>query len=140
MQESFINQLFSIKIGTLIAGLLGASIRTLRKSEGSLQARITGYLIAIFTILYLIPFFTWLFTWKFGLTLETPAEHLLSFVCGMTAQTITENFIDDPLGSIYQGSATIKKLKQVVWNGENFNKSNDSNSILTDAKSEDTKK
>jgi hypothetical protein len=106
MQEiTFINSVFTIKIGTLIAGLLGASIRTLRKTDGSLQAR----------IIYVIPFITWFLMWKFGVVLETPAENLLSFVLGMLSQTITENFIDDPLGTISNGVTVFKKLKTIVW-------------------------
>jgi hypothetical protein len=119
MQEtSILTSLFTIKIGTLIAGLLGASIRTLRKTEGSLQARIAGYISAIITIVYIIPFINWFLLWKFQIVLDTAAENFLAFVLGMLSQTITENFLDDPLNTIYNGTNIIKKLKRMFWNGE----------------------
>ncbi len=121
MQEnlSTVQALLNIKTGTLIAGLLGALITMLRKSEGSLQARVTGYVIAIVSVLYFVPFLLWFFDWKFGLVLHSSAENLLSFVCGMLSQTATESFVDDPLGSVYKWTNGFRRLKRIVWNGEN---------------------
>jgi len=120
MQEnlSTVQALLNIKAGTLLAGLLGALITMLRKSDGSLQARITGYVIAIISVLYFVPFLLWFFDWKFGVVLHSSAENLLSFICGMVSQTLTENFVDDPLGSLYKWSDNFKHFKRVVWNGQ----------------------
>lgn len=120
MQEQIpiYTQLLNIKIGTLIAGLLGALITMLRKSEGTLQARIVGYLTAIVTVLYVLPALIWFIQWKFNFEIHSSAEHLLAFILGMTAQRLTEHFIDDPWGSVYLWTANVKKFKRVVWNGE----------------------
>lgn len=131
----FIQDLINIKAGTLIAGLLGALVTMLRKSEGSLQARITGYIIAIISVLYLVPFLVWGIEWKFGLILHTTAENMLSFIFGMISQTLTEAFVDDPLGSCYKWAEGLKKLKRVVWNGEAMDVKNE-----PIPKSEDVKK
>lgn len=139
MQENlpFIQQLFTIKAGTLIAGLLGALVRLLRKTQGSLQARVFGFLTAIITVLYLLPFLIWFCEWKFNLTLDKAAEHLLSFLLGMVAQTLTENFIDDPMGSCYKWVYGVKKFKRVVWNGETIQTIEIEKNLTLD-KSEDT--
>lgn len=140
MQENLpiIQQLFSIKAGTMVAGLLGALVRVLRKTQGSLQARVAGFITAIITVLYLLPALIWFFEWKFQIVPDKAAEHLLSFALGMIAQTLTENFIDDPMGSCYKWIAGLKKMKRVIWNGETINSENESKN-LTDSKSEETK-
>lgn len=131
----FIQDLINIKAGTLIAGLLGALITMLRKSDGSLQARITGYVIAVISVLYLVPFLIWAIDWKFGLILHASAENLLAFIFGMLSQALTEAFVDDPLGSCYKWAAGFKKLKRVIWNGEAM----DVKSEAIPKKSEDVK-
>lgn len=120
MENNWFNlqEFLNIKAATLVAGLLGAFITMLRKSNGSLQARITGYIIAIISVLYLVPFLIHLLDWKFGVVLHASGENLLAFVFGMLSQTLTENFVDDPLGSLYRGTAIFKKIKRVIWNGE----------------------
>lgn len=141
MQDNtpIIQQLFSIKAGTMLAGLAGALIRLFRKTQGSLQARVAGFVTAVITVLYVLPFFIWFFEWKFALTLDKAAEHLLAFALGMVAQTLTENFIDDPAGSLYKWVGGVKKFKRVVWNGENVNPPIEPVKSLTESSSEDTK-
>lgn len=141
MQENLpiIQGILNIKIGTLIAGLLGAFITMLRKSNGSLQAKFVGYITAIGTVIYLLPFVAWFVEFQFGIILHDSADHLLAFILGMTAQRLTENFIDDPAGSFYLWTANIKKFKRVIWNGESLNISKEPNKILTDETSEDKK-
>ena len=111
-----LQEYLNIKATTLIAGLLGAFVTFLRKSEGSLQARISGFVIAIATILYLVPFLLLFVQWKFGIVPDRAAENLLSFVCGMLSQRLTENFVDDPAGSVYRWAANVRSLKRVFWN------------------------
>ena len=122
MQEqiSIINQIIQIKIGALIAGLLGALITMLRKSQGTIQARLVGYLTAIVTIIYVLPFISWFIEWKFQFVMHDTAEHLIAFILGMTAQRLTESFIDDPSGTFYLWTAQVKRFKRVVWNNESF--------------------
>ena len=140
-QSAIISGIINIKVGTLIAGLLGALITMLRKSQGSLQARLVGYITALATVLYLLPFLTWIVEWKFGFILHDSAEHLFAFILGMTAQRLTENFIDDPMGSLYLWAANFKKAKRVIWNNEALSISIEPNEkILTnDEKVEDGK-
>lgn len=138
MQENPFIQVLNIKIGTLIAGLLGALITMLRKSQGSFQARIIGYITAIATVLYFVPFLTWFIEWKFQVVLHSSAEHLMSFVFGMVSQTLTESFIDDPYGSFFKWSYGLKKIKRVIWNGENLN-AVETNKKSENQSSEDTK-
>lgn len=139
MQETpIIHTLFSIKAGTLIAGLFGALLRLMRKTQGSLQARLAGFITAIVTVLYLLPFIIWVLEWKYQLTLDKAAEHLLSFALGLIAQTITENFIDDPAGSFYKWVAGVKKAKRVIWNNETT-KTDETLSILTEKTNEENK-
>ena len=148
MQENLpiIQGILNIKLGTLIAGLLGAFITMLRKSQGSLQARLIGYVTAIATVLYVLPFLSWLIEWKFNFVLHDSADHLLAFILGMTAQRLTENFIDDPSGSIYAWAKNVKKFKRTVWNNDVIETSilppvpvENDKKILTDNNSEDKK-
>ncbi len=120
MQENIytVQDLLNIKTPVLIAGLLGALITMLRKTQGSLQARIFGYGIATISVLYLVPFLLWFIEFKFGLALHSSVENMLSFVCGIFSQTIVENFADDPVDSLYKWAANFKRLKRVIWNGE----------------------
>ncbi len=118
MQDFNIQAYLNINVATLIAGLLGALITMLRKSSGSLQARIIGFFTAVATVLYLVPFLIFFLNWKFGIVLHSPAENLLAFVCGLLSQTITENFADDPTGSLYKWAAGFKRMKRVLWDGE----------------------
>ncbi|MGI8642414.1 MAG: hypothetical protein ACR2MG_20995 [Pyrinomonadaceae bacterium] len=142
MQENvpIILQVLNIKIGTLIAGLLGALITMMRKSEGSLQARLVGYFTAFVSVIYVVPFLVWFLEWKFQIGMQSPAENLLSFIAGMTSQRFTENFIDDPAGSVYKWSANLKKFKRVVWNGETIHKTIPPNKILTNDNTSEDKK
>jgi len=137
MQNFQLQDFLSIKPGTLIAGLLGAFITMIRKTEGSLQARITGYLIAIIAVIYLVPFLIYFSEVKFNIVLHQTAEHLLSFIFGMLAQSVTESFIDSPAESVYRWAAGFKRMKRVIWNGETLYKTDETNPTKPSNISED---
>ena len=114
------HDLLNIKIGALLAGLSGAFVFFLQKTEGSLQAKMTGFVCAIISTIYMVPLIVWGFEWKFALVPHSTVEQAMAFVFGMLAQTITENFVDDPAGSLYKWAAGAKRIKRVLWNGEAF--------------------
>lgn len=124
----------NLNVASLIAGLLGATVTMLRKSDGTLQARLIGYVTAIITIIYLLPFLVWVFDWKFQIVLHSAAENMLSFVCGMIAQRLTESFVDDPMGTLEKIRKNSFRLKRILWNGETLEQSKQPSKEDTDNK------
>lgn len=112
MDNLSLTDFLNIKISTLIAGLLGAFVASLRKSEGTLQARLGGYAMAVVTILYAVPFLIFLFE-HYGYPLHSTAENLLSFIFGTISKGLTEQFIDDPTGTIKRWAANIRLFRRL---------------------------
>lgn len=115
---SFI-EILNVKISTLVAGLLGAFLTSLRKNDGTLQARLGGYLIAVITILYVLPFLIFLCEiWVMphfcgNCELPTRAENLISFIFGTLAKSLAESFIDSPMGSVKRWASNIGILRKL---------------------------
>ena len=119
--------LFNIKLSTLIAGLFGAFFASLKTPEGTLKGKIGGYFMACVTILYVVPFFCYLLV-NYGYEPHFTTENLLSFIFGTVANRVSNNLIDDPIGSAKRLLANItlfKKLFSLVDNAENKEKKND---------------
>jgi hypothetical protein len=112
MDNFSLNEILNIKISTLIAGLLGAFVASLRKSEGTLQARLGGYAMACVTILYAVPFIIFLCD-HYGYPLHSTAENLISFIFGTVSKGLTEQFIDDPVGTLKRWAANIKLFRRL---------------------------
>lgn len=107
-----LSEIFNIKFSTLIFGLFGAFVTSLRKSEGTLQARLLGYLMACLTILAGVPFIVYLFEY-YNYPLHSTAENLMSFVFGTVSKSLTEQFIDDPVGTIKKWATNFKTFRKL---------------------------
>lgn len=111
-----LSELFNLKLSTLIAGLGGAFVTMLRKNDGSLQARLIGYLVAVLTVLYVVPFLIWFLEYQFTIDLNLATENLIAFIFGMLSKNLTESFIDDPTGSIKKWWQNYRTFKREFFN------------------------
>ena len=107
-------QIFTIKFGTFFAGLLGATITLMKKSQGSVLARFGGYVSAIFAIVYIVPGIIDATRHLSGWEMGSAAENILAFIFGMIANSMIESFLDDPTMAFSRWIANFKRFKKMV--------------------------
>lgn len=134
--------IFTIKIGTFFAGLFGATITLMKRSEGSVLSRLGGYLSAIFAIIYVVPAVVEFIRYLFGYTMPDVGEHILAFSFGMLANSIIESFLDDPSGSVKRWISNFKGIKKSLTNtpaDSLFNANSDKEKLSPDEMNTGTK-
>ena len=115
MQENFnLSDLFNIKLSTFFAGLFGATITLMKKGEGSILARLGGYISAIFAIIYVVPFAIDIVRYMFNYNMSLMAEQILAFTFGLLANNAVEKFLDDPAGAVKKWFNSFIVIKQAV--------------------------
>lgn len=108
-------QIFTIKLGAFFAGLLGATITLMKKSEGSVLSRFGGYISAIFAIVYIVPGIVDIIRHTTGYQLNDVAENILAFVFGMLANSMIESFLDDPSTAFARWISNVKRFKKMIF-------------------------
>lgn len=113
-QEVSQDLILNMKAPVLIAGLVGAFITLLRKSEGTIQARAVGFCIAIATTMFITPIILWGLIYKFGIV-PSPIEIGASFIFGMVSQRLGESFIDNPMQTVVIWVDRCHQIVTLVW-------------------------
>ena len=114
MQE-LLKHIIDVSPSALIAGVAGAFLNFLHKTNIAIQARITGFLISITCVIYLVPFVMWLLEWKFEVKPHRTIEHILSLVIGLISQKIVEDFIDNPFNTVFSITKKINNIKTAIF-------------------------